>query len=147
MEYVRVLLSEHVPNFMDARNGCFKLKITGSDMFNERYLIVYGSNEPICLMLVDKYVLTPGEGEALVYVSFFGCFPEGTDFTELKQGDGRHYHRIYCDISAMLNRLGAGSLEAKPEDIFDPQAPSEAKRRVGLMFGVSPDKVKISIDF
>ncbi|AQT08934.1 hypothetical protein H78_02260 [Pseudomonas protegens] len=147
MENVKVLLSEHVPEFMDARSGSFKLKFSNSDMFDEKYLLVYGSSEPICLMIVDRYVFTPGQREVSVHVSYFGCFPKGTDFTDLKKGNGRFSYNIFCDVSAMLQKIGAASVETKPEDIFDPQLPSDAKRRVGLMFGVPPDKVKISIDF
>ncbi|MGZ0700651.1 hypothetical protein [Pseudomonas piscis] len=147
MENVKVLLSEQVPEFMDARNGSFKLKFSNADMFDEKYLLVYGPDEPICLMMVDRYVFVPGQREVSVHVSYFGCFPSGTDFTNLKQGNGRFSYRIYCDVSAMLQKLGAADLESKPEDIFDPQLPFDAKRRVGLTFGVPPDKVKISIDF
>lgn len=147
MELVKVLLSQHVPDFMDARNGSFKLGFSNADMFEEKYLLVYGDNNPICLMVVDRYVFVPGQRAVSVHVSYFGCFPEGTDFTELKKGNGRDSYKIYCDVSAMLKLLGAGDLDLHSEDAFDPQPPSEAKRRVGLMFGVPPDKVKISIDF
>ncbi|MBA2930325.1 hypothetical protein G9Q86_17280 [Pseudomonas sp. CCUG 57209] len=150
MDAVRVLL--YSENYSADRLRSSKVNLNLSfECLDDKYFVVLGyDNKPYYFFIVERFTVRPDCGfdtriEAHIR---YGCpIASKEKALQLFRPGLERINRVSVNVAELIAALGESELSDNDISKFDPLSASEAKRRVSLMYGVSQEKIKISIEY